>query len=1241
MSDNGQTNTEALGQDDTQYRLVRPTLYIGIGGTGAAILTALRRRILQTQWGKHRLESLDDFKVASFLYFDTYAGPAKDQESRRKESEPEDPLAPLVALSKADCIQAGLDPAKYLKQDPLLGTAELNNYPYVKDWLPAEELSSINVEEGAGQIRAISRLLFFDRVAEIHTQIASRIRALMSNLQEKELLKEQRLVTTDKVNIKIVGSAAGGTGSGSFIDMGYLAKSMRDPMPEEVSLWLVLGGAFAGQGSRVLANTYAALAELEYSMKLFPGDPNFVDTWDGRLKPGDDKRPFKRLYLFDSINTQRVGVSKEGRDYVFRMIADLLLQELAEPDLVGKRRGDLSNQDANFREAMYVPTVARQYSGQGLQYSRAYSGLGQSTVETRARIEYQAQGAEIASGMLKAYFRFEGTQSEAPKPSAVDDYLKEKLFLGPARQFIVPKDIRNAPILSDYPLVFSKLLSWDGGSLLDSVRSDVAGDFQKLMENPKLSEWPTLAAEITKKRRNEIEQESAERERMGLTMRTAAVENASRTLTTQLTAAEGSIRKSLIGLVDSEIGGIYYASEFVAAVKARIKAEWIPRFTSDADSYGQLAQKVMSALYQQAADNLQTESKGGLMRNPDRQRMGTIVNQMKDTLTIWMQYRLRQIACRKAVEILVAVDSAMGSSSGAGADGRPLYTGVLRDIHDGEETVLAVIEELNREAAVIRDPDIARNPIHQVIGTIDGSVTPIADYVVDQVTYRQLAALALNEYGGASRIFGELRDRRKRAGIISRLRRVASEEVGPSGRPILTPEADVPSLVGDMLKLDRSTQESTIRDAMKQAMPWVNIDKGIMGETWKDKMLSVFVCVGESETFKEKFGGMVSRALADCGFANNEINYVDTLSQGRLLICTELSGLPLDTLIQLHHDWPRYYDQIREDPQQAPLHTHVMWEKFGCPTAPDSAQMKVRLDDIALFIQGIAFGLLRRQSGNVSVARKGRYEINLSAGLTNTNWLPIGRELKIRNFGLKVEHRNELQKELQDLQSDLGPHQIMAALALFEYYTEYHYTPNMVDDTKRAGLGHLASNMLRETFRKRFEDSAEGRRLIGSDSDCIGKRAKALIDAIDEWTTEVPGSLDDVDSREANKKDEEHLSRPKRQIRKDVFENEALLCRLAEGKKAGATGNGTRPVVLAAGPRFFWYVGFDGKAAPRAVDEADLARLANDGTITVASKICLKGSKEWRAAGEWPEFAHLFEAPPPLDDDGDGPPPMN
>jgi hypothetical protein len=1225
MSEMG-TNTDlnAAIPDNPENRLVRPTLYIGLGGTGASILTALRRRILQRQWNGRRLENLDDFKVASFLYFDTFSGEAKDAEARRKDDEPEDPIAPLVALSKADCIQAGLDPGKYLRRDDSRGVDELSNYPHVKEWLPAEELSNINLEEGAGQIRSMSRLLFFDRIADIRSQISSKVRQLQNNLAERSLLNHYGLETTDKVNVKIVGSAAGGTGSGTFIDMGYLCKALKDPPPEEVSLWLVLGGAFAGQGTRVLANTYAALAELEYAMKLRYGDKPFVTTWDGRQGP-EGPRAYDRLYLFDSSNTAKIGVDQQGRDYVFRMIADLLLQEVAEPDLVGKRRGDLSNQDTKYREPMYAPIVTKQYDGQGLQYSRLYSGIGQSMVETKGRIEYQAQGAEIAIGMLRAYFRIDGSVSVAPKPAAVEDFLFEKLFLGPARQFTVHKDLRSATVLNDYPLVFSRLLAKDDASLLGSVENDVARDFQHMMESP-LSEWPTHAMSISKQRRAEIEQESAEREKAGLNLRARSVEDAARRLAAELTAAEGPVRKGILGLIDSDIGGISYAEQFVMALKARLVGHWVPLFRRDADTYGDLAGKIMSKLYAQAADNLQKESKGSFLAKPNRQTMETIANQLKDTLTTWMQYRLRQMACRKAADLLLAVDSMLGESIGAGLDGRPQYTGILEDIHKGLATVESAIADLELEAALIRDPDTAHNPIYQVVGGTDAAEPLTAD----AETCRFLAAKAFESYGGATRLFVELGDRRKRAGVLSRLRHVASEESGASGRPVMMAESEVPGVVEELSKLPRNRLEETINNAVKQSMPWVNIRKGQIGQAWSEDMNSIFVCVRDADGFKEKFGGMVARAVQSNVDATKEINYVESSTPGRLLICTELSGLPLDALVQLHDEWLRQYEHVRDDGTQAPLHTHREWEKFGRPTAPDASEMKARLDDVGLFIKGVAFGKLRRRSRSRfegAPEKWGQYEIDMATGLTARAWVPIGRELKVRNFGFKTEHRDAVSRQVLEMTEDLSADQLLAAIALFEYYQHKHYTPILVgkDEERRIGIGHLSCGLIVKDFIRRYQETGEGR--AKGDTTYIGEKARALMNVLDAWTVEIEDSLDDVDNSEANKDpraDIESRSRPKRAIKPDVFADPKALAGLIHGTSiSGAIKPET------GGPRFYWYVGRDGKTQPRAVDGDEIRRLIGSGDITAETQLCLGGTAEWRPTGSWAEFADAFAPPPP------------
>ena len=96
----------------TELKRVRPTLYVALGGTGKEVLLRLRRRILETLWNGQRIEKLDDFRVASFLYFDLYQGRA--EEERAGDDGVEDPISALVDLPKSDCIQKRLETGKYL-----------------------------------------------------------------------------------------------------------------------------------------------------------------------------------------------------------------------------------------------------------------------------------------------------------------------------------------------------------------------------------------------------------------------------------------------------------------------------------------------------------------------------------------------------------------------------------------------------------------------------------------------------------------------------------------------------------------------------------------------------------------------------------------------------------------------------------------------------------------------------------------------------------------------------------------------------------------------------------------------------------------------------------------------------------------------------------------------------------------------------------------------------------------------
>ena len=99
---------------------LRPTLFIGVGGTGMEVLMRVRRRILNTLWGsvgaKTRVESLTDFPVAQFIQFDLDTGAVID--SGRAQSD--DLQFDLIKFSDEDKIVESFDMDKYSRDDDAL-----------------------------------------------------------------------------------------------------------------------------------------------------------------------------------------------------------------------------------------------------------------------------------------------------------------------------------------------------------------------------------------------------------------------------------------------------------------------------------------------------------------------------------------------------------------------------------------------------------------------------------------------------------------------------------------------------------------------------------------------------------------------------------------------------------------------------------------------------------------------------------------------------------------------------------------------------------------------------------------------------------------------------------------------------------------------------------------------------------------------------------------------------------------
>ncbi len=188
-----------------------PTVLVGVGGTGHEVLSRVRRLVEET-YG-----SLANFPLISFLVIDT------DKEYKVSSS-----VAAGSAFKDHEKYWASVSGRQV--RDMM---SNMQNYPWIERWFPTELERNISaIEAGAGQIRGCGRFAFFCNyhgIQKAFERSCDRIKGHENYMLDRYGIK----VVTSGINVFVIGSLSGGTGSGMLIDIGYC-----------INHWL------KGQGSR-------------------------------------------------------------------------------------------------------------------------------------------------------------------------------------------------------------------------------------------------------------------------------------------------------------------------------------------------------------------------------------------------------------------------------------------------------------------------------------------------------------------------------------------------------------------------------------------------------------------------------------------------------------------------------------------------------------------------------------------------------------------------------------------------------------------------------------------------------------------------------------------------------------------------------------------------------------------------------------------------------------------------------
>jgi hypothetical protein len=254
-----------------------PALVLGLGQLGMTVVQRMRQRLHQRFGGMDRLPHL------RLMVLDT------DPEIVRAATRGPDG----ARMSEADVLLTPLNrPSHYLKPR--------DNRPDVESWLNPRMLYRIPRSQVTTGVRALGRLALCDNYRSVARRLQTELNACFNPDALASAVRQTGLmVRTNRVRVYVVAGLAGGSGSGMFLDVAYLVRSMLKragyDRPDVVGLFLLPPIDRNRTSTQTLGNVHAALRELSHFAK--PG-VTFSAQYHRREPPiQDSEPPFGRCVL--------------------------------------------------------------------------------------------------------------------------------------------------------------------------------------------------------------------------------------------------------------------------------------------------------------------------------------------------------------------------------------------------------------------------------------------------------------------------------------------------------------------------------------------------------------------------------------------------------------------------------------------------------------------------------------------------------------------------------------------------------------------------------------------------------------------------------------------------------------------------------------------------------------------------------------------------------------------------------
>lgn len=327
-----------------------PSLVIGVGGTGQWAVAYIKK-ILKDTYGRVPAN-------VKLLVYDTDVSTARvggtgipDQHT--PPGEIEDVVGELQQLGgNAHPLATAIADDR---QSAVRNPAHAYRYPCLSKWFPAEDYTLdptaavlLALNHGAGQYRQLGRLTLFKDMAagpagsRVYISLSTAINTIqaLALANPPQVVGAGGAIPAPGIDVYLIGSLAGGTGAGLFIDIAHIVKKLAEQnpgCPANTSGYFILPKGFSGVYDHLIpadklawqGRAFAAMRENDrfsaaYKVNVgypicylpLPADPVFNGTVEGAL--------FGLIYYFDGQRTHNPLTGVETKEGLCPMIAELV-----------------------------------------------------------------------------------------------------------------------------------------------------------------------------------------------------------------------------------------------------------------------------------------------------------------------------------------------------------------------------------------------------------------------------------------------------------------------------------------------------------------------------------------------------------------------------------------------------------------------------------------------------------------------------------------------------------------------------------------------------------------------------------------------------------------------------------------------------------------------------------------------------------------------------------------------------